>query len=156
MRDPKNMATPSEEARSFRVEEDDRYRRELQLLFKNLRSQAISNIEYFKDGKSTSDERFLSAFTRLYEHLDKGMEPGVEYFLGLAHMFDFDYRTPANGYRSMISIIDKCCSHIVTITRSIVVNRDSFLFRASHYRWVYLWTCWWFSFHWRVYRVHVD
>ncbi len=117
-----------------RIEEDEKYRRELQLLFKKLRAQAISNIEYFQDGKSTSDERFFSAFTRLYEHLDKGMEPGVEYFLGIAHMFDFDYRTPANGYRSMVSIIEKCCSHILTVTRSILVNRDSFLFRGGHYR----------------------
>ena len=135
----KMAATPvdgGEAARVLRVESDEKYRRELQLLFKKLRAQAISNIEYFQEGKSASDERFFSSFTKLYEHIEKGLEPGVEYFLGIAHMFDFDYRTPANGYRSIISIIDKCCSHILTITRSIIVNRDSFLFRANHYRWV--------------------
>ncbi len=88
----RKMATPEERNKNFRIEEDEKYRRELQLLFKKLRSQAISNIEFFKDGKSANDERFYSAFTHLYEHLDKGMEPGVEYFLGMAHMFDFDYR----------------------------------------------------------------
>ena len=132
------MASSAEVAKSLRIESDEKYRRELQLLFKKLRAQAISNIEYFQDGKSASDERFFSSFTRLYEHIEKGLEPGVEYFLGIAHMFDFDYKTPANGYRSIISIVDKCCSHILTITRSIIVNRDSFLFRANHYRWVCL------------------
>ncbi len=131
------MAASEEVGKNLRIEEDERYRRDLMLLFKNLRAHAISNIEYFKDGKSASDERFHTTFNKLYEHLDRGIEPGIEYFLGIAHLFDFDYRTPANGYRSMINIIERCCNHIMTITRSVIVNRESFLFRGGHYRWVW-------------------
>lgn len=122
-----------DEAILSRVEEDEKYRRELASLFKILRAQAISNVEYFKDIKGVNYERFASAFRHLYEHLDRGIEPGIDYLLKVVYIFDFDANTPGNGYRSFVKITHKCCLKILQITRYIIVNRDSFLFRSGHY-----------------------
>ena len=127
------MAEGVDSAMEKRIEADEKYRRELFSLFKNLRAQAVSNIEHFKEGKATHHERFQSIFTQLYDHLDNGIEPGVDYFLRIVHLYDFDAYTPGNGYRSFVKIIHKCCLHTLQITRHITVNRDSFLFRSGHY-----------------------
>ena len=70
------MAGEETSRSSSRVEKDDSYRRILTALFKNLRSQAISNAEYFQDSRTQNSERFHASFRRLYEHLDRGIEPG--------------------------------------------------------------------------------
>ena len=71
-----NMADEESQDRESRVESDDAYRRTLSGLFRTLRSQAISNAEYFQDGRTQNSERFHASFRRLYEHLDRGIEPG--------------------------------------------------------------------------------
>ena len=114
-------------------EKDENLRRELMILFKNLRAQAISNMEYYQSETGANNERFQSSFRRLYEHLDRGVEPGIEYLLQIANQFDFDPSIPANGYRSMIQTIHKCCIKILGLARYITVNRESFLFRSGHY-----------------------
>lgn len=116
-----------------RIESDNAYGRELSSLFKNLRAQSIGNIEYFQGANGSSYERFYTSFAKLYDHLDNGIEPGVETLLAVAHSFDFDYNLPANGYRSMVTIIHKCCVHVLQLTRHITINRSSFLFRSGHY-----------------------
>lgn len=116
-----------------RIDKDETYRRELTLLFKDLRSQAISNVEYFQDALGPNNERFFSSFTTLYEHLDMGIEPGVDQLTRLSHLFDLAPDIPANGYRSMTKVVHKCCLHILQLSRYISVNRDSFIFRGSHY-----------------------
>ena len=115
------------------LENDESYRRNLLLLFKTLRSQALSNREYFKDSKNPNDQRFTQTFTRLYDHLDVGIEPSVDELLKVVHRYDCDPKTPANGYRSFIKIIHKCCLHILQLSRHITVNRDSYIFRSRHY-----------------------
>ena len=70
------MAESEDLNRGLRIDSDDSYRRELVALFKTIRSQAISNAEYFQDGSNQNSERFHASFRRLYEHLDRGIEPG--------------------------------------------------------------------------------
>ena len=127
------MSVNEEAQKQNRIENDQAYGRELSSLFKNLRAQSIGNIEYFQGASGSNLEKFYSNFTKLYDHLDNGIEPGVETLLLVAHKFDYDYSLPANGYRSMVKIIHKCCVHILQLTRHISINRSSFLFRAGHY-----------------------
>ena len=116
-----------------RITEDSAYNKELSSLFKNIRAHAIGSIEYFYGANGTSCERFFESFTLLYDHLDNGIEPGVETLLSVAHKYDFDFEIPGNGYRSMVTIIHKCSLHILQLTRHISINRASYFFRFDHY-----------------------
>ncbi|KAK2167375.1 hypothetical protein NP493_1276g00019 [Ridgeia piscesae] len=116
-----------------RIAIDESYRRQLSLLFKELRSQALCNSDYFQADSGPVHERFHRSFRQLYDHLDHGLESSVNQLLRTAHNYDVSPLIPANGYRSMIKVVHKCCCHLVQLTRYIVVNRDSFLFRGGHY-----------------------
>ena len=115
-----------------RLEKDESYYRELSSLFKELRSQAICNVQYFKEGKQVAYERFHSSFRRLCEHLH-GIEPTAHQLIQKYHEYDVSPNTPANGYRSMVSVVHKCGLHLLQLMRYVTVNRDSFLFRSGHY-----------------------
>jgi len=124
----------------FNIEKDsgnddreDIYRRNIGLLFDELRSLALCNIEYFDGANGPANERLYSAFCQLFEHLEQGVESGVEYLLRAAALFDYDQVQPGNGYRSMVTIVHKCCLRICTLARYILVNRESYLFRTEHY-----------------------
>ncbi|KAI0220041.1 Hormone-sensitive lipase [Lamellibrachia satsuma] len=116
-----------------RIATDESYRRQLSLLFKELRSQALCNSDYFQADGGLVHERLYRSFRQLYDHLDHGLESSVDQLLRTAHKYDVSPLTPANGYRSMITVVHKCCCHLMQLTRYIVVNRDSFLFRRGHY-----------------------
>ena len=128
------MATTGEESVwKVRIEKDDQYRRQLSTLCKELRAEAISNIEYFQDLKGANNERYYVCFVHLYEHLDSGIEPGLDEFVRLLHLYDFDPSLPANGYRSVVSVVHKCLLKILQLARYINVNKNSFMFRGTHY-----------------------
>jgi hormone-sensitive lipase len=112
---------------------DDVHRRQLSRLFMEVRSLAICNRTYFKNAPGTANERFYGAFSQLLDHLDNGLVLGVNTLLSVAHQFDFDKSQPGNGYRSMITVIQKCCLRIMTLARYVTINRESYLFRANHY-----------------------
>ena len=116
-----------------RIQKDESYRRELMVLFKDLRSLAISGMEFFQEEKGQNNERFHSAFNNLYEHLERGIEPAVDYLTRIAHVYDYDADHPGNGYRSIVKVVYKCALHIRKLCRYITLNRDSFLFRGGHY-----------------------
>lgn len=118
---------------ALRIEKDESYRRELTLLFKDLRSLAISNAEYYQDISGPHYEKLFASFNLLYEHLDVGIEPSVDQLIRLSHLYDLDPSTPANGYRSMVKVVHRCCIHLLQLSRYISINRESFIFRAGHY-----------------------
>lgn len=96
---------------------DDVHRRQLSRLFMEVRSLAICNRMYFKSAPGTANERFYGAFSQLLDHLDNGLVLGVNTLLSVAPQFDFDKSQPGNGYRSMITVIQKCCLRIMTLAR---------------------------------------
>ncbi|CAH1797098.1 unnamed protein product [Owenia fusiformis] len=117
-------------------EKDVLYGRKLKELFKTLRSSAIDNAEYFQSNSTDTNVKFYKIFCAMHEHLDVGVEPSVEFILNIAHAFDFKPSVPANGYRSVVKIVEKCCLHLVQLTRHITVNRGTFMFRSirgTHY-----------------------
>lgn len=100
------------------VKEESVYGRELSLMFRDLRSLAVSNGAFFRGAPiGTVNERLRSAFSQLLDHLDHGVVRGVNVLLGVAAQFDFDSEHPGNGYRSMVTVIDRCCRRILSIAR---------------------------------------
>ena len=116
-----------------RIESDDLFRREFNILFKEIRSHSLSNIEFFKGGENEKHEKFETAFRTLFQHLDRGIEPAIERLILISHQYDFDPQLPANGYRSFVKIIRKCCFKILQLCRAVTKNRESILFRGGHY-----------------------
>jgi hormone-sensitive lipase len=111
---------------------DELYRRDLSQLIRILRSQAVGNAEYFKGAAGSANERLHASFGQLWNHLD-GVETAVELLLKAAPMFDFSPSQPGNGYRSMVTVVHRCLLRIMTLSRYIGVNRESYLFRAERY-----------------------
>ena len=69
-----NMAACGRADWQMRIENDSKWRKEIFELCKNIRGQAVSNIEHYSTKKSATDDRFKEIFTHLYDHLDKGVE----------------------------------------------------------------------------------
>jgi len=116
------------EGSSLTAVKDESYRRDLLSLFRELRSHASSNVEYFREpagGTANADPsktRLFEAFCLLREHVDRGVQPGVEYLIGVAHFYDVDSLTMANGYRSFIVIVERCCQRLLTISRCYIYS----------------------------------
>ena len=115
--------------------EDDVYRREFGALLRLLRSHAVENTQYFggRALSGTAGERLSTSCRQLVGHLDGGVVSGVDALLQVAPMFDYSRLQPGSGYRSMVTVVHKCCLHLLTLVRYIRVNRESYLFRAEHY-----------------------
>ena len=101
---------------------DETYRLELLSLFRELRSHATSNIEYFGQlgGHANVDPckiRLFEAYSLLREHIDRGVQPGVEYLISIANLYDVDSAVMANGYRSFVVVVERCCQRLLTISR---------------------------------------
>lgn len=96
---------------------DQKYRRELLDLFRQLRINALCNVDYFSAKKNSNQIRFQNSFRVLIDHLDNGIEPGIRNLIAIVHHFDVDPSLPYNGYRSFLRVIQKCCSHILQLTR---------------------------------------
>ncbi|XP_064613572.1 hormone-sensitive lipase-like [Liolophura sinensis] len=90
-------------------------------------------MEHFQDGKHSHHARFHVAFSLLYEHLELGIEPMARELVNCVGDYDLSPDVPANGYRSLLKIIEKCCLRLLQLTRHITVNRDSLFFRSSFY-----------------------
>jgi hormone-sensitive lipase len=113
-------------------ENDEKDRKNMLVILKTLRAQAVANMEYFQVGSDSIRSRFHAIFCLLHDHLERGIEPFVDLLFGVASQYDA-CGVRANGYRSLIKIIQRCCITVLQITRHICVNKESILFRSSHY-----------------------
>jgi len=114
---------------------DDESWREISSLLRLLRSCAVENAEYFSSiaVSGSAWERLYTSCSRMIDHVDGGVTVGVYALLRAAPMFDYSQQQPGNGYRSFVTVVHKCCLHLLTLVRYIRVNRESYLFRAEHY-----------------------
>lgn len=112
---------------------DDDYFRQFEASMKDLRSFAVSNFEYFKTYDDVNSLRFVRSCSFLLDHIDHGILPGVEYVLRIARFYDFSELHPANGFRSLVKLVDKGCTHLITLMRFITSSRKSLLFRGDYY-----------------------
>ncbi|XP_072835596.2 hormone-sensitive lipase isoform X1 [Pogona vitticeps] len=100
-------------------------------LFQTLYLLAEDNIAFFRDSTTETGQRFLTAFTTIREHARR-LEPVLNHFATVYHIFDLDEHTAANGYRSLAQTVRCCLAHIVHKSRYVAANRRSIFFRTSH------------------------
>ncbi|GFR88337.1 hormone-sensitive lipase [Elysia marginata] len=102
-------------------------------LSRDLKSIALSNIQYFQSGKQSHHAKFHVTFRLLYEYLDIGIEPTYRELAKLVGEYDFSPEIKGNGYRSLLRVVQKCCLHLLQLSRYISSVRDSMLFRKKVY-----------------------
>lgn len=113
---------------------EDNYRRSLVFLHKTLRQETLFNVERYQKSLGDLDatnQLMYAAFCELYDHLDN-IDGVLLDILDLAPHYDFKNHQ-VNGYRSLVSVTQKCLTHLTALVRHISVNKNSYVFRASHY-----------------------
>ncbi|XP_075392558.1 hormone-sensitive lipase isoform X3 [Tenrec ecaudatus] len=105
---------------------------DLHTMTQALVSLAEDNIAFFSSqGPGETVRRLLGVFTGVREQA-LGVLPMLGRLLGVAHHFDLDSETPANGYRSLVHTTRCCLAHLLHKSRYVAANRRSIFFRASH------------------------
>lgn len=103
----------------------------------NVMYQALSelcknNAAYFQPDDTESGQRLYAGFLAVMDHVDV-VCPLVDKVRNVAPQYDLDVRTPGNGYRSFVMMVDSCVTHCVKLNKEICSSRDSILFRKSSY-----------------------
>ncbi|KAM6223662.1 hormone-sensitive lipase [Rhynchocyon petersi] len=105
---------------------------DLHTMIQALVTLAEDNMAFFSSqGPGDTARRLLGVFAGVREQA-MGIEPVLSHLLGMAHLFDLDSETPANGYRSLVHTARCCMAHLLHKSRYVASNRRSIFFRASH------------------------
>ncbi|XP_043853554.1 hormone-sensitive lipase isoform X2 [Dromiciops gliroides] len=105
---------------------------DLRAMTQSLVALSEDNATYFaSQGPGETARRLAGAFTGIREQA-LGLEPALGQLLGVAHLFDLDAETPANGYRSLVHTARCCLAHLLHKARYVAASRKSIFFRAGH------------------------
>ncbi|CAO2626399.1 Hormone-sensitive lipase [Lemmus lemmus] len=105
---------------------------DLRTMTQSLVTLAEDNMAFFSSqGPGETARRLSNVFSGVREQA-LGLEPTLGQLLGVAHHFDLDTETPANGYRSLVHTTRCCLAHLLHKSRYVASNRRSIFFRASH------------------------
>ncbi|XP_035315997.1 hormone-sensitive lipase isoform X1 [Cricetulus griseus] len=105
---------------------------DLRTMTQSLVTLTEDNMAFFSSqGPGETARRLSSVFAGIREQA-LGLEPTLGHLLGVAHHFDLDTETPANGYRSLVHTARCCLAHLLHKSRYVASNRRSIFFRASH------------------------
>lgn len=105
---------------------------DLRTMTQSLVTLAEDNMAFFSSqGPGETARRLSNVFAGVREQA-LGLEPTLGQLLGVAHHFDLDTETPANGYRSLVHTARCCLAHLLHKSRYVASNRKSIFFRASH------------------------
>lgn len=91
-----------------------------------------NNVKYFECDESEIGQRFLCAFSSIIGHVKMAREL-VAKIMFFVHEFDYDEKTPANGYRSVVKAVQAAINHSVKVCKYIAQNRSYLLFRKNLY-----------------------
>lgn len=97
-----------------------------------LRKLTTSCIEHFTSHVDDTGLRIKAALQVILDTLDS-LKPLYEEISIIAPNFDFDQHTPGNGYRSFLLLVDRCITFSIEKCRDTFGQKDSVLFRKSHY-----------------------
>ncbi|XP_066874773.1 hormone-sensitive lipase isoform X4 [Kogia breviceps] len=105
---------------------------DLHTMTQSLVTLAEDNMAFFSSqGPGETARRLSSVFAGVREQA-LGLEPTLGRLLSVAHLFDLDTETPANGYRSLVHTARCCLLHLLHKSRYVASNRRSIFFRTSH------------------------
>ncbi|XP_059939390.1 hormone-sensitive lipase isoform X3 [Mesoplodon densirostris] len=105
---------------------------DLRTMTKSLVTLAEDNMAFFSSQGPGETARRLSAVFAGVREQALGLEPALGRLLSVAHLFDLDAETPANGYRSLVHTARCCLVHLLHKSRYVASNRRSIFFRTSH------------------------
>lgn len=100
--------------------------------YDTLATLCTNNIAHFAADESATGLRFRAAFTALAVHLEIARS-SADRIRRFAAEYDFDARTPGNGYRSHLLCVDACVRHALQLAAHVTHQRGSLLFRAAVY-----------------------
>ncbi|XP_049802604.1 hormone-sensitive lipase isoform X1 [Schistocerca nitens] len=103
----------------------------------NVMYQALSelcknNAAFFQHDDTESGQRLYAGFLAVMDHVEV-VGPLVEKVRKVTPQYDLDVRTPGNGYRSFVVMVDSSVTHCMKLNKEICSSRDSILFRKSAY-----------------------
>ncbi|XP_014438309.1 hormone-sensitive lipase, partial [Tupaia chinensis] len=105
---------------------------DLHTMTQSLVTVAEDNMAFFaSQGPGETVRRLSGVFAGVREQA-LGLEPVLARLLSVAHLFDLDADTPANGYRSLVHTARCCLAHLLHKSRYVASNRRSIFFRTSH------------------------
>ncbi|GMT07176.1 hypothetical protein PENTCL1PPCAC_29350, partial [Pristionchus entomophagus] len=76
--------------------------------------------------------RIIECCTEIKDAMPK-LEDVVSQLQEVAPRYDFDEKTPGNGYRSLVCIADTVLLHLVSLLKLCVEQRTQIMFRITHY-----------------------
>ncbi|XP_032105116.1 hormone-sensitive lipase isoform X1 [Sapajus apella] len=105
---------------------------DLRTMTQSLVTLAEDNIAFFSSQGPGETARRLSGVFEGVREQALGLEPALGRLLSVAHLFDLDPETPANGYRSLVHTARCCLAHLLHKSRYVASNRRSIFFRTGH------------------------
>lgn len=90
-----------------------------------------SNENYFQSDKSELGQQFLTSFSGIRELVGR-LEETVLKIANFAGEYDFDEKTPANGYRSYCGIIQSAVLYAEKRSQYVHDYRGGFLFNKKN------------------------
>lgn len=99
---------------------------------KQLINLCIINEEYFSADTTELGVNFATSFKKIAKFLNKS-ESVLREIESFAGEYDYDEKTPGNGYRSFILVFTDAVQYTEKVCKSITEKRGSFFFRKSFY-----------------------
>lgn len=101
-------------------------------LYDALNDICQNNIKYFECDDTEIGQRFLWSFQGIIDHIN-AIKVKLSKIVQFMHEYDFDDKTPANGYRSFVKAVESGVNHSLKVSKYIAQNRSYLLFRKSMY-----------------------
>nr|XP_037873125.1 hormone-sensitive lipase isoform X2 [Bombyx mori] len=101
-------------------------------MYEALKDSCQNNATFFKPDDTENGQRLYQGFMTLSDHIET-VWPLVDHVRKVAPQYDFDTKSPGNGYRSFVSVVDSCVLYSLKLSRQVSTGREALLFRKSHF-----------------------
>ncbi|XP_023210815.1 hormone-sensitive lipase-like [Centruroides sculpturatus] len=91
-----------------------------------------NNLAYFREDPTSLSPRYVDALNLMLEHY-QWISVHVDSLCQVVMNFDFDEKTPGNGYRSYLYILNSHLNSCWKLCKTLVMHRESIFFRSEHY-----------------------
>ncbi|CAG9766982.1 unnamed protein product [Ceutorhynchus assimilis] len=95
-----------------------------------LKSLCTTNSDYFSKDSSENGQRLYISFLAIIDSVD-ALYPKILEIEKRLDEFDFDAKTPGNGYRSFINVFNLAIKYAIDLNQKIMWRRTSVLFRKT-------------------------
>ncbi|CAI5454221.1 unnamed protein product [Caenorhabditis angaria] len=101
-------------------------------LIEQLCSDNAAHFEKSLGANGLYTERMPGVSRKLKESIEV-LKENIKKLQEVAPKYDFDEKTPGNGYRSLVCVCDTVLLHVVSLQKAVIEQRCSFVFRLSHF-----------------------